>query len=820
MSKLIILADSCEYPRDEFPDDFLATVQPQPMPMTTPAPPAHEESPKPPLQASSAKWRKRLATVWQTLALLAGVILFLSVVHSHYPIQRWLFWHYLWIWLLSGLWAAGCASVGCFLLSRFRLAACRDTADLVVAFPVGVLSFELAIFLLGLAGFLNSAIFALLPLVFLASGAGRLREALRGFGRSAPVRTLPELAVIAFGIVGVGLIYFQILSPAPFSWDARWYHLPIARQYALQGAVRAFPEGWWLSAYPHGASLVYTWAFLLPVGPLFDKLELCAHLDMAVFLATIASIPALVRALLPGASGRLTWAAIFLFPGIFLYDANLNVGADHMAGLWCIPLFLALLRVWRTWALRDGVLFGALAAAVVLSKYSAWAVVVFPAFLFLVRAAWLGWRRFRGADRPVLGTLLACTVTGLLLSAPHWLKNWIWYGDPVYPIAYRWFKVHPWSADSPANYRVFVSFTFPPAPGWQGVKDALLSTLTFSFKPNDWWAFHHDVPVFGSLFTLTMVCVPFVRAKPRLWLAYLGIMVTMVAWYLTNHQDRFLQAWLPIMAGATCATLILLWRGGNFVVRTLVAILVAAQIVWGGDVPFFPTHNITGDSALRINSNFLASGFLKTPHRLRPYGALGEIGETLPRDAHLLLHGLDLQVGLDVQVVNDQWQGRISYATLKSPSAIYRELSSLGVTHMIWDSESTSDMNSLASDLAFAEFALNFGDNAFSIDNYTVARLPAQAPPLGLNDKVAMLTCRGPYRAGWYLLGDLTVPEPGQPWASPRAPVGDLQGATESAGFMVVDPDCHPDLPQAANDLFRRPFSRESHKLYVRKLAR
>ena len=384
---------------------------------------------------------------------------------------------------------------------------------------------------------------------------------------------------------------------------------------------------------------------------------------------------------------------------------------------------------------------------------------------------------------------------------------------------YRWLKVHPWSADSPASFRVFVSFTFPPAPGWQGVKDALLSTLTFSFKPNNWWSFHRDVPIFGSLFTLTMLCLPFVRANVRVWLTYLGMMVAMVAWYLTNHQDRYLQAWLPIMVGATCATLILLWRDGSFLVRTLVAVLVAAQIIWGGDVPFIPTHNIAYDSALRINSNFLASGFLRTPNRLRPYGGLGEVGETLPRDAHLLLHELNLQVGLDVQVVNDQWQGRISYATLKSPSAIYNELSSLGVTHMIWDSESTSGWNSMASDLAFAGFALNFGDNPTSIDKYTVARLPAQAPPPGLNDNVAMLTCRGPYRAGWYLLGELTVPEPGRPWAAPRAPLGDLQSAIESAGFMVIDTDCYSNLPQAVNDLFRKPFSRESHKFYVRKLA-
>jgi hypothetical protein len=774
----------------------------------------HEETPRSP----RGSWGDRLSTILLSLALVAAIVIFLCVVHAHYPIQHWLFWHYLLVGVLAGLWAASCASVGCFLLRRFAPYSCRSPADLALAFPLGVFAFQLAIFFLGLAGLLNALVFALLPLVFLLAGAWPLREALRGWGSQARARTLSELAVIVFGAGCIALLYFQILSPASFSWDARWYHLPIAQQYALEGAVRAFPEGWWLASYPHSASLVYTWAFLLPVGLPFDKLELCAHLEFAVFLATIASIPTLVRTLLPGSSGRGTWAAIFLFPGIFLYDGNLCVGADHMAALWCIPVVLAMVRVWRSWAVRDGILFGAFIAATMLSKYSAWGVPVFPFCLFLIRAGWLAWRRLRGSKQPFLATLLACGTTTLLLSAPHWLKNWIWYGDPLYPVFYRWLHVHPWSADSPVSLRIFMSFQFPPSPGWQGVKDALLATLTFSFKPNDWWSFHRDVPVFGSLFTLTMLCLPFVRANIRLWLGYAGVMVTIVAWYLTNHQDRFLQTWLPVMAASTAATLMLIWRGRRPIVRALVVVLVAMQMVWGGDVPFFPTHNIANDSPVRIHSNFLASGFLRTDHRLRPYGAMGEIGETLPHDTRLLLHEIQLQLGLGVRMVSDTWQGRISYATLKSPSAIYSELSSLGVTHMLWDTEHASGWNSVASDLAFMGFALNYALNPASIDKYTVARLPATPPSPEFHDQVVMLTCRGPYAAGMYSLGNLIVPEPGQPWARPESPIGDLPSALQSAGFLVVDPQCHPNLPPEVSALFHRPFGRDSAALYVRKL--
>ena len=763
-------------------------------------------------------WGERLSTVLLSLALVAAIVIFLSVVHAHYPIQNWLFWHYLLVAVLAGLWATSCASAGCFLFSRLALRACQNPVDLVLAFPLGVLAFQLAIFLLGLVGALSGPVFALLPLGFLLLGVGQLRETLRGWRGLARAQTLPDLAFIVFGVGAVAMLYFQILSPAPFSWDARWYHLPIAQQYALEGSVRAFPEGWWLAAYPHSASLVYTWAFLMPFGMPFDKLELCAHLELAVVLATIASIPTFVRTLVPGISARGTWVTIFLFPSIFLYDGNLHAGADHMAALWCIPVALAMVRVWKSWAVRDGILFGAFVAAAMLSKYSAWGVPVFPFFLVLVRAGRLAWRRLRGSKQPFLTTLLACGATILLLSTPHWLKNWIWYGDPLFPVLYRWLHVHPWSVESPASFRVFMSFQTPPSPGWQGVWDALLSTLTFSFKPNDWWSNHHDVPIFGSLFTLTMLCLPFMRANIRLWLAYAGVMVTIVAWYLTNHQDRFLQTWLPVMAGTTAAALVLLWRQRSLVVRALIVVLVALQMIWGGDVPFFPTHNIAGDSPVRIHSNFLASGFLRTEHRLRPFGAMGAIGETLPRDTRLLLHEVQLQLGLGVRAVNDQWQGRISYATLKSPAVIYADLSSLGVTHMLWETEHATGWNSIASDLAFLGFALNYAATPATLDKYTIARLPETSPPPGLRDRVVMLTCYGPYAKGLYALGNLLIPEPNQPWASPEAPVADLPTALQEAGFLVVDKRCNSSLPTEVESLFHRPVERDPLKLYVRKL--
>ena len=188
------------------------------------------------------------------------------------------------------------------------------------------------------------------------------------------------------------------------------------------------------------------------------------------------------------------------------------------------------------------------------------------------------------------------------------------------------------------------------------------------------------------------------------------------------------------------------------------------------------------------------------------------------RDAVVLLHEIQLEAGLGRRVVRDSWQGRISYPELATPLAIYDMLRGLGVTHLWWDTDNMSGWNSIASDLAFMRFALNFAVDPVRFDRYTVAGMPSAPPSAVASAKVAMLGCRGPYAAGWYELADLVTPDLAMLGPLPRAPLGGLEQAVEQAGFLVVDPACHGNLPEAVEQLYRRPFTREGRKLYVRKL--
>jgi hypothetical protein len=766
--------------------------------------------------------RRLLTNLALSVLLIASIWGFSSELDRHYAIAHWLVWRYIGYWLAAITWALSCLAFGLRTVRALRVARHGDDDNLVLAFPLGVFAFHLAVFILGIGHILHWSTFFLLPLAFLLVGVHDLRECLQLWWNRRTRFSHSLLICWLFGACGVALLYFQVLSPETFSHDARWYHLPIAQQYATDGAVKPWPEGWWLAAYPHLSSYLYVWAFLLPKSLIFDRFELCAHLELVVFLATIASIPSLVRKLIPDASARGTWVTIFLFPGIFLYDSNLNVGADHIAALWAIPMMLTVLRLWNRWQRNDCLLFAIFVSGAALTKYSALCIIVPSVLALLLRALYLTFE-FKSVSpaqrfRPLL-MVGVIGLLGLLLTTPHWLKNWIWYGDPLYPVLNKWLRVHPWNSDSPAQFQLFCNQLGGAGADSSTLGGALRAIYSFSFEASDWPVLHGNVPVFGSLFTLTALCLPLLSAPRRLWGLCVSAMLSVGVWYWVSPRARFLQTALPWMAVCVAATLLLLWNRRHVLVRGLVLALVGLQICWGSDVPFFPTHNMIQESPFRLVTSFLASGFLRTPNRFRFYGDTGAAGELLPNGSVLLLHNV-YQANLGVHFVNDLWQGGINYGELASPDAIYQRLRTYGVSDLVWYTKKGLDWTSLAHDMAFANFALNYVIGQRPVGQLTLGHMPRQAPSTTFNDRVAMLTCGQPFRSGWYNLQLLGSGPQSSGTAHPYATVTSPAAAVESAGFLVVEPSCGIRLPPELADRFHEPYDRGQTKFYVRRLGR
>jgi hypothetical protein len=736
--------------------------------------------------------------VWRYIALVVSLVLGAAlsvwIVNGHYPIQHWLFWIYARCFLLCGWLALACVSVGQLALLRGLRLFFPLREHFFFAFALGLLIFGLGIAGLGFCHLLTPAVFWLWPVSCVAVGgpslwrfSRRLRRHL-GYLRARPrAKRLraSTVAVIAFGAIGVLLLYANIMTPWNVGYDAYWYHFSLAEHYVAAGAITRFPEGFFSAAWPHFASWLYTWAFLSP-GSLAWHMELAEHVEFLLFVATLAGLPILVRWMLHGRRAPHSWSALFLFPGILLYDSSLWGGADHVLAFWALGTLLALRRAWRTFASPPCLLFACMAAGAALTKYQSVNPLAFPALAFLASAVWAIWRSLRrGTEPSARKVTVSVGLTALafwLLWSPHWLKNALWYGDPFYPVLRQILPDRPWARGAVTGFPA--TDWRPSGPFGASFVDSLEALFNFSFKPHDWPEFHGMWPVFGSLFTLLLVPLAWLRRTSRTWMVSAAALTGVFVWYWTFHQDRYLQALLPFMVAVVAVVLIRLWQAGT-TIRLAAAGLVGMQIIWGGDVYFFPTHSMFGDAPIQATIELMSSGFRGAwQDRFNGISRYEPLAPLLPIGSVALIHESEKRLGTGTRVVTDARaaQAGINYAALGTPRAIWDLLRSFGVTHLIWQPGSLRSQQRLADEVAFLNFSV-YAEQMTSEGAVKLARMP-RAPPPNRAPVVGMDVCG--HKTGIAPHGLDSTDE------NPRAVVS-VATAPESPDVWLIDEECDHD---------------------------
>ncbi|MFZ5889483.1 MAG: hypothetical protein ACOY0T_00290 [Myxococcota bacterium] len=766
-------------------------------------------------------WQRARAPL-ALLVLIGATLFFAHFVDTFYPLREWLFFRFAAYWLALAAFGLACLSSGHLALRKLVLEPPPLGERFALSMGLGVLIFFLGSFVAGLLGLFGRVFFFAWPLLLIAVGARELwrsfqraRRRLRRFGSAlyAPRGALEiaALLLLALGLVGT---YLVIIVPMNIGADAHWYHLPIAERYASAGRITRFEDGWYLGVYPQLASVLYTWAFQSP-GLLNDHTALSSHIEWFLFVVTLASIAPLARRLLGGRRVRFAGAMLFLFPGILLYDSSLITGADHVLAFWAPPLALALIRCGRDFNARNATLASLMLSGALLTKYQGSYFLV-AAGLFLLGMT-IKTRR--------LNVAAVAFLVGLVATSPHWLKNLIFHGDPLYPLLHERLSVRPFH---PGAAELLKQIYWAPqfllhGSAWEKLRDTLVSLVSFSFVPHD-WDFHGQKPIFGSLFTLSLLVLPLLKAKLRVWLLVLGTHVGIATWFVTSHQDRFLQALLPWMVACTVAMLSLAWRQLPLA-RIGICSLVGLQLVWGGDVYFFRSHSMIGESPVKAAVDLIASGHQQRYHpdeRLRIAGDVQDVGRRLPASAVVLLHSNTGLLGTAHPVVNDLpgWQGAIEYLELDSPERTAQMWRSLGVTHIAFRLQrGPAGFDTLARELVFARAVDRYSDNVTGIASFTVTTLkqaavaenadPTKVLWIGCDNRaVGLFTPKGlaegpPYRE----LTQLGSVSP-----------SDYEALLADANAAVVRPACNrlPAVNEFVQQRFRAVGTVGDAQLYVR----
>jgi hypothetical protein len=770
------------------------------------------------------------------LALLVAAYELAIIFDAQVKVSDWLLWRYAPLWPCCAFFALACVVVGnlivAYLLPDQGPASGGLAEAFTLRFATGLYAFYVALTLVGFGRGLGAISFWAVPLGLIALGG---RRALREWKHLRPrydtegdwLRFSPaEVAAFGVGAVALAFLYLGVLVPDNTAYDARWYHLGLAEHYAAAGGIIRSPEGAVPSTVSHLASVLYAWGFCLPWGTLFDRLELCAHLEFTVLVCTLPGIVALTRHLLPSARARGAWLFFFAFPSVFLYDSSLHSAADHIAAVWAVPAYLVAIRAAQDLRPRTCVLLAIQLAGLLMTKYTAAITVIGPALVVVIVALWLGARQL--AHRPrrflALGALATLAGSGLLLTTPHWLKNLIWYGDPMYPMLHAYLAVRPWIEDGPFILKVYLQDGFAATGTFEDKLDGLYRALyDYSFGLYSWLSFHGNYPIFGSLFTFALPALPFLRNAKGIWWVVLLVHLGIGVWFWFFHFERYLQTLLPWMAAALAAISISAWRTG-LPARIGLVSLFALQLAWGLAAIFWPLHQMTGKSNVALAAEFLGRAYRNqgAATRVQPFEDFAALGRAVPRSSKVLVHHEHMRTGLGRMSVTDapRIQYGLDYGELGSYKRIHDQLRAWGVTHVVHVPQTVYGDESVAAELLFHGYALSWQ----VVQTYgarSISLLPRESPS-ELPAEVLVHQCDGTYGSGAYHLSDLRVSPyslVGEPksYPLPREVVGPTDQADARYGYALVNAAC-PNAPTLGQG-WRRVAGVSATSYYVRRAA-
>ncbi len=706
-----------------------------------------------PRPARSPALHRLVAANWRgafvALSCAAGVVIYAVVVGEHYPGEEWLAWPLLSIWGWVLLLQAACLSTGYALLrTAFRLEG-PLLQTWLLGHLLGLMVFVLGMYAAGALGWFGTAFAVVWPTLMLATGAPWWwRRVLTEPWWSAPLRVRwYHVAFWAFGAAALGLLYLQSCTPDAINYDASWYHLPIAQDYAREGGIVRFPSDY-NRAFPHLTSLVFTWGFLVPTGLPQLQWMTALHLEFFVVLWKLVGVAAVAAWLLRRSHVTAAWVGFFLFPGIFVYDQNIGGSADHFLGYFAAPALLTAGQAWKRFDWRWLTLLGIVLGGALLTKYQAiylWggagAILALrwlhfalgPAILRVAAKAPQSRRLSAGRGRPVPWKRLVWApvlVVGvaLIIAAPHLVKNVLFHGNPMYPFAMKWFPASTPIHEHSALYFQEMYANRPYLPKGEGlarVWNALVLVFTYSFDPH--YSHTRGVPVVGSLFTLLTPLLFVVRRPGRLWLGALAGWVGLFAWANTYTSDRYLQGLMTIPIAVTVALLVRGWQLGP-VSRLGLSALVGFQVLWGADAFVY-----SGESRIRSALSLFSSGYdgRRTPERRFDYRSEHRaITEAVPEDAVLLVRNYRTTLGIDRTVYSDiqAWQSFIFYEPLRSPRDLYEMYRSKGITHLLYP-QGQRPPETLQAAVLFTDLATNHSGAPKRFGSLVLREMAPDPPP-------------------------------------------------------------------------------------------
>ncbi len=315
-------------------------------------------------------------------------------------------------------------ALGRWALRFFSLPWRSSVEALLWALPTGLTLLGYPVYALGLLGLFHRTLLAALLLLLTLGWHREIHEVawetgrwVRGLGRrwhEAPWGTKLGWSLVALMLGGS---FLSTLTP-PWMYDALWYHLQAPRLFLEAG--RIYPE-WnnWPANYAFAVNMLYA----LPMALGSDVVPRMLHWTFGVAFLMLLYQMARQEA---GPWAWLAPAFVLTMPS-FLITLAPSALIDVATAMLELMAYSGLLRALQEREMRWFWASALWAGLAVSTKQAALPV------LTTVGVVWL-WMGFPEGLSRRLRLLAGYGLLALALMTPWYLKNWLWFGTPVFPL--------------------------------------------------------------------------------------------------------------------------------------------------------------------------------------------------------------------------------------------------------------------------------------------------------------------------------------------------------------------------------------------------
>jgi hypothetical protein len=545
---------------------------------------------------------------------------------------------YLFLVVFSILFSVAVLLLGCCLgwkiKNLLKIPELPPILEIVISATLGLGVLASLIFILALSGLVQPiallVIFGILS-ILCADTVYPLNTVFKEIGRGITedlIRlSLLQKIVLILVLLGLAAGFIQALTP-PFDYDGLGYHLQNPRLIIAAGKISPMPENW-LTYYPS----LYEMLFL--AGMVFQT-DIAAKISH--FIAYLLLLGAMIGFTRQLFNRRIAFLAIFFMAGIPILPIWASLAYVDLA--WSLFQFMAIgmVLLWvrqKSW----GLLFcaGLFQGMALANKYLSFTGAVLLGLIVL----WESWRSREASGRLKHTIMVGAIFAGgaILIAAPWYIKNWLWTGDPLFPLLFKTKLVDP------SQIGLWVSYmqSFGVHQGWLGYLTLPLQ-LVFNYRAFGTFLGGIDLP--HPLFLCFPLLIWSIRKESADGKKTLGILAYLIAglffvWIFNSQQLRFLLPAYPLLSIVCTQALYSVWnlpKTGKFL-RALSLIvltgmtLITTVIAFNALITLAPYRMIIGsetrtDFLGRMVNNFHAQEYItshltSTDRAFMPWDARG-----------------------------------------------------------------------------------------------------------------------------------------------------------------------------------------------------